>query len=195
MDKLGIKATIYDILGYIIPGLLMLIFVYIFMNNLDVKWIISLKTASYTTPFYVLIFILSYVSGHIVSSLSSFIFEGKISNYITKKYFKKDNSHHNDKTQLIFNKNFDDCNRQLIISHCQKNNPTLYETAFVFLTIYGLSRNISICFFVIDIYVIKKYGIISMESAVLVISTILLIRNYYRFKDYYNHKINSSLYL
>lgn len=195
MDKLGIKATIYDFLGYIVPGFLLLLIMYMWSKNLDVNWIASLNTASCTTSFYILIFILSYVTGQLVSSLSSFIFESRISMWIKNKFNKKDNSQHNEKCLALFGKEYDKCEKQILISYCQKNNPVLYETAFVFLTIYGLSRNLSTTFLFLDIYFIHRYGILSIESIVVVISTVFMIRNYYRFKDYFDAKINSSLYL
>lgn len=195
MDKLGIKASIYDILGYIIPGLLSIIFIYMFMFNKDINWILSLKSANYTIPFYVLVFILSYVAGQIISSLSSFVFESKLSKKILSKVCLNDYPELNSKTNLIFSKDYKNCERQDLNSYCQEKFPVIYDTAFVFLTIYGLSRNLSTSFLILDVYLIKKNGLISIESIIVIISTILLIRNYYRFKKYFELKINSALYL
>jgi hypothetical protein len=195
MDKLGIKASIYDILGYIIPGLIAIIFMYMLFFEKDINWLISLKKVEYTLPFYILIFVIAYISGHIISSLSSFIFEGKITRRIIKKFSKKDFSEHNLRIIELFGKDYKDCEPQNLISFCQEKHPQLYDTAFVFLTIYGLSRNISASFIIVEIYMIKEYGLFTMQSWVIVLSIILLIRNYYRFKEYFNKKINSALYV
>jgi hypothetical protein len=196
MDKIGIKATLYDIIGYVIPGFLFLLFIYIFKNNLDLKWLLSLKKVDISAPYIVVIFILTYVSGHIVSSFSSFIFEGYISKWITNKLFPKpQNSIYDIKTQSLFGKPFNDCDQRSIITYCQEKHPIVYETAFVFLTIYGLSRNVAATFIVLSSFSIYKYGICSIESLIIISSTILLIRNYYRFKVNFTKQINSSLLL
>jgi hypothetical protein len=195
MDKLGIKATIYDFLGYLIPGLLLLAITYTWIKNLDFNWLFSLNDISFSAQLYIMIFILAYICGHVVSSFSSFIFENRIAKWVESKINKKDYSQHNEKCLALFSKEYANCERQMIISYCQKNSPVIYETAFIFLTIYGLSRNISTTFLLLDLYFIHKYGFLSIESIVMLVSTLLLIRNYYRFKVYYEKKINSSLYL
>jgi hypothetical protein len=195
MDKLGIKTTIYDLLGYIIPGLLSLIFLYMFMYNKDIKWIFSLKLVEYSAPFYILMFILSYVAGQTISSASSFLFEGNFTKKLFGKWTLQDYSEHNLRTNELFKKDYKDCDKQILNSYCQQKFPKVYDTAFVFLTLYGLSRNISASLVIFDIYLIKTYGIISTESFVMIISTVFLIRNYYRFKKYFDLKINSALYL
>ena len=35
MDKLGIKATLYDFFGYLVPGLVLILYLYIFYRNID----------------------------------------------------------------------------------------------------------------------------------------------------------------
>jgi hypothetical protein len=195
MDKLGIKATIYDLLGYIVPGFLSLFIIYMWCKNLDINWITTLNTTTSTTPFYILIFILAYVTGQVVSSLSSFIFESRISKWISDKVYRKDNSQHNEKCLAIFGKEYDKCEKQILIAYCQKNSPVVYETAFIFLTIYGLSRNISIAILLLDLYFIQRYGVFSLECIIVTFSMILMIRNYFRFKNYFHERINSSLYL
>lgn len=195
MDNLGIKATIYDILGYIIPGVIALISTFMLLYEKDIEWLISLKAVKYSSPFYILFFILAYVSGQIISSFSSFIFEGKLTIKIFNKLFPKKSSEHDTRTTQIFNKNYNDCDKQIIISYCQEKFPKIYDTAFVFLTIYGLSRNISVSFLIIGLYVIKIYGFVSFENILIIGFIVLLVRNYLRFKKYFTKKINSALYL
>ena len=195
MDKLGIKATIYDILGYITPGLLLIIIVYMFIYNLDLSWIISLKFISFSTPFYILILIISYVSGHIISSLSSYIFENCLVKKLTNIFIKRDNKLLDEKCIVLVGKEYEKCDKQLITSYCQIKYPSIYDTSFAFLTFYGLSRNISIVFIILDMFVIDKYGFFTIQNIVVFLLLILLIRNYYRFKKYYNEKIDSSLFI
>jgi hypothetical protein len=195
MDKLGLKATIYDLFGYLIPGLLLIFLFYIWFNNLDFNFISCLNSITFSAPFYILTFIIAYVAGHIISSFSSFLFESKLSIYVINKFCKKDNSQYDEKCISLFGKKFEECERQLIISYCQKNNPIIYDTAFVFLTIYGFSRNLATLLLIFYIFIVQKIGILNIKSFVIFFSMILLIRNYYRFKNYYKRKINSSLYL
>ncbi len=195
MDKLGIKATIYDLLGYIIPGFLTLLFIYIFMFDKDLNWLLSLKTEKISTPFYALVFVLAYVAGQTISSMSSFLFEGIITKKIFKKYIVNDYSSHNTKTNMLFGKDYKDVDSQNLSSYCQEKFPKVYDTAFVFMTIYGLSRNVATSFLILTVYVINKFRFFSVECLITVLSMILLIRNYYRFKKYFELKINSALYL
>jgi hypothetical protein len=161
--------------------------------NKDPNWIFRLKTANYTTPFYILTFIMSYVAGQILSSFSSFIFEGKI----TKKIFFRNCIHNHSefdkKTIELFGKPFKDLNSQLLTTYCQENFPKSYDTAFVFMSIYGLSRNISMSFIILCIYIINHFGLLSFQCLITIVSIASLIRNYFRFKKYYETKINSVL--
>jgi hypothetical protein len=142
MDKFGIKATIYDLMGYFVPGFLTIIALYMYNNDfLDFEWILTLQTVNYSLAFYVILFISSYILGHIISSLTSFIFENEKIPWNPDEFCKK-LPDIDKKSNEIFGLNYKEVDKRILSSYCQTNFPDIYNTAFIFKSIYGFSRNL-----------------------------------------------------
>jgi hypothetical protein len=166
MDKFGITATIYDFLGYFIPGfalwglvlgawyhscptlplwakiqsLITSAFMQVQPKDLSINWF----------SFVFIIFVL-YVTGHIVSTLSSLVIEklaimklgwGKNAILVKGAISTEFYGTFTQKFEERFHFKFDDDEFRACIAFVQTNRPSVYTTAFVFLTFYGMARNI-----------------------------------------------------
>lgn len=211
MNNLGIKATIYDIIGYLVPGFLSIISIFMIIKGgvLDINAEINFKVfnpyiQNNSFLFYIVFFVLSYIAGHIIESISSIVYR-----FLTKYIFEKCLSVHyrgiNAKAQKKYKKDFTECEQNLI-SYCQVNYPIVYDTAFVFLTFYGLARNSSISLLIILFTLILRSCYLHCSSNlplnccllssvifILIISIVLLGGNSFRFRKYFELKIISVL--
>jgi hypothetical protein len=198
MDKLNIKATLYDIIGYIIPGLFFILGIVIISNSKSIsdqyKLILMQSTASPSVAFVMIALCVSYFLGIIISTLSSLIFESSTLINWLKKLSKVDNSIYDNSCKILFSKPYDDCDKRAIIAYCQINFPIIYDTAFVFLGIYGFARNMSLIILVFAIANIFVHGIaFYYETMLLLLTSILSFFTYIRFSIYFDRQVNSSL--
>ena len=138
MDKLGIKTTLYDFFGYLVPGLVLLLYLYIFYQNIDkeLNFLVILQnlTKYYKTIYGVLVVLVGYCLGHMVSSLSSFILE---KNIIDKMEFFKSKlalkelispdlyGLFEEKYRNYFNVNYNCKDMRILICYVEKNNPEI----------------------------------------------------------------------
>lgn len=207
MDKLGIKGTLYDLLGYIIPGLFFLFALWLMYVNKDagnlIDTIEKVKNEKLGWAFVGGVVVSSYVIGHVMAAIGSFLFENRFVKWIFSfgfpRWFYKVNEEKEGEVcegrfrELLGDKavfSFRD-----VIAYSQENTKNAYETAFVFLSIYGLCRNISVamlflltfhCTFVDD----------SWNTPFCVVFSIFLLamlHNYFRFRQYYIAQIYASL--
>lgn len=196
MDKLGIKATIYDIFGYAIPGCLLLISylgLTIDVNNFDLAKLIKIEI---NWPFAVAAFIVSYIVGHLLSSISSVVFENPLSKQMFSTVlgvmFKTEM--YDDACEKKLGKKYNECGERAVIVYCQNNHPVIYETAFVFLAIYGFSRNIAMTMIILlPLFIDRQFY--PVWNLVYIVSLVFMVWHYLRFKNYFSHQIASSLYL
>lgn len=196
MDKLGIKATIYDIFGYAIPGALLLISylgLTMDVNKLDLAQLIKIEL---NWPFAVTAFIASYIVGHLLSSVSSVVFENPLSKQIFSTVFGVmfKTEVYDDACEKKLGKKYNDCGERAVIVYCQNNHPVIYETAFVFLAIYGFSRNIAMVMIVLFPWFLEKQ-FPPVWNMIYIVALGFMVWHYIRFKNYYSHQIASSLYL
>ncbi|MDY4574719.1 MAG: hypothetical protein SPD90_06645 [Intestinibacter sp.] len=211
MDKLGIKATLYDFFGYLVPGLVLILYLYIFYRNIDKElnfWVILQNLTSYYKTIYALLVVLvGYCLGHIVSSASSFIMEKRIVEKI--KFFKSKldlkalissdlYSVFEEKYRNCFKVNYDCKDIRTLICYVEKNNHEIYSTAFVFLSIYGMARSLSIisfifailevgCFFYIKSKLVFMYALCGFGLGV------VFFYEYFRFKKYFLTEILNGI--
>jgi hypothetical protein len=199
MDKFGIKGTLYDLLAYILPGAILLIWV-IWMFQ---PYGVTLKMLIASKGIILIGFIcIAYISGQLISAIGAFALEGPTKRFIVWLLGKTplkivlisktelpiiDGLITNDKLQTSRN----------IIALVQSKYPSVYDTAFVFLSIYGLSRNIStVIFMCLFVYCFSSggHGNQLMVFSSLAVALIFLY-NYFRFKHYFNAQIQSGVYL
>lgn len=207
MDKLGIKGTLYDLLGYIIPGAFFIFALYImYTAKTDGKYINLLKDmmdAKSGFAFGCLAVICSYINGHILASIGSILFENRFVKWLfsmkAPRWLYRINEdvegekYRNQFEELVGDKavfTFRD-----VIAYSEENTKTAYDTAFVFLSIYGLSRNIAVAMLLlflshltfIDDTWDKTFYICYF------LALIALLHNYFRFRQYYIAQIYASL--
>lgn len=192
MDNLGIKTTVYDVLGYAVPGAILLIGLYVLSNELSNLDLSQLAMLEISGSFAVVAFIASYVAGHVLSSVSSFVFENKPITALVAKFFDLDPSKYDEGAFRVFGRSYAECGPRAAMVYCQSKYPAVYDTAFAFLAIYGLSRNVAAAMLILfPLYIQKSCDLISIS--VYFIAFCFMVRNYYRFRVYYFHQIASAL--
>jgi len=211
MNTSGIKISIYDFFSYFISGVMFIICIilsiYFTNNNLKIPFreILGDELLLIIPNWYLIIFVVitTYVFGIIISTLSSIIIE----NLIMKIPFLKNiNSMNNiiseklfilvcKKAKKDFDIDFSEKYLRLIITYIEKHSINAYNTALVFLTIYGMNRNLCIIFFPIGIITLI-INIIQQDNVlfafVLIGLSVLTFIGYIRFMKYFISQILSA---
>lgn len=207
MDKLGIKGTLYDLLGYIIPGAFFIFALYfMYIAKTDGNYIGLLKdmmNAKSSFAFGCIAVICSYINGHILASIGSILFENRfVEKLFTKKapmWLYKINK---DVEGVKYREQFKELvgdkavfSFQNVIAYSEENTKTAYDTAFVFLSIYGFSRNIAVAMLLLFFSHLTFIGDTWNETFYICffIALIALLHNYFRFRQYYIAQIYASL--
>lgn len=157
MERFGIKATLYDLFGYVLPGALSVAIVarawVIIFSSQECGNI--LRMAGKMNPYTLMGLLgLSYVMGHFVSALSSRIIEKglckwsdklasqtRLTTVLQPLYGKLEDSY-----RKHFETDLDDRSMGIITTVVEEEMPRAYSTAFVFLSIYGMARSLSLVF-------------------------------------------------
>lgn len=145
-------------------------------------------------PFGMVAFIVCYIFGHLLSSVSSFVFENELSNKLASFVFGFgfDASQYDEASEKKLGKKYGECGQRAIVVYCQSNHPAIYETAFTFLSIYGLSRNIAMAMLLVfPMFLDKQFP--PVWNLIYIAAFVFMVRHYLRFKDYFLHQIASSL--
>ncbi|NLD50569.1 MAG: hypothetical protein GX660_25795 [Clostridiaceae bacterium] len=195
MDKLGIKATFYDLLGYIIPGAFVIVGIWFTLTTLETHSFEAVTNVKLSWPSGVMLIIFSYIAGHIFASFSSLLFENKYSKSLFSKIYKIETSIYDTRTTELFGTTYLKTNDRILTSYCQTNYPIVYDTAFIFLSIYGLSRNIATGILVLMIIWFFKSTFILPVFLIFLITFFLMVHNYFRFRKYFILQIASALLL
>ncbi|HCO95457.1 MAG TPA: hypothetical protein DIU00_16160, partial [Phycisphaerales bacterium] len=150
--NLSIKTTIYDILGYLLPGLLFIscIFAFYMQTKEEVGIIDAFSGSLSGMNVYSCAALLGagYLVGHFISALSSLVLEKWMLNAL--KLFGKNlelrkilgNSAYNQllkKYKVVFEHeaNKDEKLFRNCLVYVESRQPSVYSTAFVFLSFYG----------------------------------------------------------
>lgn len=201
MKDIGIKLTFYDFLGYFIPGLLLIFVITLnkcFLDNFSFSnKDIKLMLDDLSINIMVIGVVLSYITGFMLNGLGSLVFE----NFIFKKFVffsKKVNPFEllprltidSFKTRFkdIYGKEFEEKDRQGIISYVSENKQQIYSRAFFFLVIYGFSRTIMTVFFLNIVFLCYFLFSTSWAWIEICISTLVFFIfafNYVKFRQYY----------
>jgi hypothetical protein len=149
--------------------------------------------------FYFGVSIMSYILGHIVSTLSLLLLEGKYSPF--RCLFSSDNHEFDSASRILFGKIYDECDRQVVV-YCQKNNPDAYDTAFWFLFTHEISRSIGFLFLSLSVLLVPMLMITheEMQPCCIILFALLLfaiacimLYNHRRFKRYYHQQLGAEL--
>jgi hypothetical protein len=193
MDKLGIRATLYDLVGYILPGLVLLSGLYfIFVQNARLQFN-ELFKCSISLQSSIILFIAAYIIGHIVATVGSIFFENRWFKTFIDRFYKFDTSIYDLKSKALFGYDYNSCGERTAIAFCQEKHPILYDVAFIFLSIYGFSRNIAVVLIILTTTAIIKIGINWAMLCISLLCIFILLHNYLRFKQYFAKQIASAL--
>ena len=211
MDKLGIKATLYDFFGYLVPGLVFLLYAYVFYQNIckELNFIVALQSlAKYNKAVYsILVVLIGYCLGHIISSVSSFVIEKSIFGnieFLKSKLELKEvvsldlyNSFQGE-YKRYFNVDYNSKDIRTLICYVEKKNSEIYSTAVVFLAIYGMARNLSIISFM---FAIAEIGYFIYFHNILIwiyilcglVFGLVFLYEYFRFRKYFLQQILNGI--
>ena len=207
MDKLGIKGTLYDILGYIMPGAFVLLGLFaMYENKKGLDLILWLQNHMDVHVGFVVgcgILLCSYIVGLILASIGSFLFENRLvkrlfSETCLRSLYGINEEKEGEAYKARFKELFGDdaiFSFRNVAAYSQEKTRTIYDTAFIFLSIYGLSRNISVALlvlFAIHCVVIGDSWAFSFYVAFFV-SLLAMLHNYFRFRKNYIAQIYASL--
>jgi hypothetical protein len=214
MEPFGIKTTIYDFFSYFIPGVICnncIIFAIYFSGynfSIPFKKIFGEETLSLLPNWFLILTLIfvTYIFGIIISNISSLLIEkgliGKIP--CLNKYLSFDNILSDNTYRLFHKKIEDDLNItfskndiRLIITNVENKAIYSYNTAFVFLTIYGTNRNLCCIFLVVGLISLIVNIIHHCSVAfpiILIILSATSLYGYIRFYRYYiSHLISAYL--
>lgn len=203
MDKFGIKGTLYDLLGYAIPGLTFILGLTIMILSMDCadKCILTERIANIKigVPMSLLILIAGYILGHVFASISSWLFERRGWNLSPKNRYEMDPEKIGERFRGYYDKIFGTGSKvefRNVIAYSEEKTKTVYDTAFVFLSIYGFSRNTSMALFFVLIanFIVLDYAAWNLWIiSGIILAIIALLHNYFRFREYYVKQIFASL--
>ncbi len=211
MNLIKSPFNIYDLLSYLSNGFILSIVIYFFYFNKEnlIKIIIGKLTLSVSI---ILLVLISYIIGHLISLSSSSLFEKLIIKYllgypsynfftdkpigfkIIKKIFglysyKSQYSIFvkkkiNSKFKRIFNLNFKDVdNFNLCFHFVKENSPATYNRLLTFISIYGFCRNLSMNLLIIAIILIFN-SYFTFGFIIIVLSYLFFLRYLKFFRQY-----------
>lgn len=147
----GITFSLYDVFSYVAPGFIFL-GVLVFRNILGFgSIVIRFYHELEFLPFLIVTIICCYLLGHLLSIISAATIENRICKklkWCDGKFSLETVLGHQLEEQLknkfkeITHADYmPKCNLRYIICYIQENSPSVYSTAFVFLTFYGMARS------------------------------------------------------
>ncbi len=205
MKDLGLKFTIYDFLGYFIPGLIAIVMIWINKNLLEGDPIsvhnLKLMLNELNLTFVGFIIILIYVIGFGISSIGSLVIERTLFKYIgfLKKKIDIESLLSSNTLQCvkncfktIYGKDYENSDRQGLVAYVAQKRIQVYGRAFFFLVLYGFCRSLCMLFCINLIFVFIKWSNIGHTWYILISSIIVIFLfafSYVRFKRLYELEI------
>lgn len=201
------KGTLYDFFGYFSPGMLLLITWLIAFSHgkgiVDLYPIVKKYIGSSTTTEIILVVFISYILGHAIASTSSFIIEKNvlcriksINDTLCIKSILPPELYtaFEVKFRNLFNTDFKEEMFRTVMCYVQTKHKAIYDTAFVFLSFYGMARNFTLIFgsaFLWEMYnrVVLKLTGTGWLIMLYFVLMILFGYEYYRFTKYYKDQI------
>lgn len=210
MGNFGFKTTIYDILGYMVPGCVALVIGYVIAscNPLTITMTQLIKQIQAMNIYqFISILIAAYILGHLISGFSAIIIENLILNRLkpfsrrlhlrsimsTTLYAKLI-----EKFKIEFNCPPEDKDIKAIACSVEENHETGYATALIFLSFYGMGRNLSFVFFMAFLFEIIRFIFITHTYPSFLLAYLLGCISafivYFRFKKHYlSHIVHTYL--
>jgi hypothetical protein len=201
---IGITFTLYDVFSYALPGFLTVCM--LFFHDF---WNVGSSIAQFymqtdLLPFMIIALIVSYLIGQILSVISSLIIEKGICS--KSKYYRDTWSFenilgdqlakeaHNKFKQIVNVDYLPKQNLRYIICYVQENFPNVYSTAFIFLTFYGMARNIVLVGMLeLIIQAVSMFNTYKPQKLLLffceLVIILILFNGYVKFRTYFTSQI------
>jgi len=204
--NMNIKTTIYDLLGYFIPGFVSIVLVILLILQLYPIENISeqVKTLSSLINIYyaILLVVFSYILGFLFSGLSNIYFDRLFPFLKRKLTLDKilDNDSFKivtDKFDKLFNTKLTDSNFLLLICYVESERPDNYSTALYYLSYYGMSRTLFFLFSLMSLVELSLLFFTNPVSTVLYLLlslflSLIFLFQFIRFVKYYKKQIAFS---
>jgi hypothetical protein len=199
MKDYGLKTTLYDFMVYLLQGGVILFVGYLCYlhskGNPDVMATLNevMKESNLSLKF--LFAFLSYLTGHLLSTLSCLLVEKLVFRKVTKLKSQMDCSNILSsslyeqlckKFKLVFDSNYEDDNFYACVCFNEFKRPQIYSTAFYFMVYYGMARNLSMTFFLAFLWETVNAIFVSGTDALPFLFTYIVVSfiftyEYYRF--------------
>jgi hypothetical protein len=206
MKSYNIQTTIYDIFGYLIPGIIILFFSNIIYCQVALGKLVYPRIINLNATIVILIIVGGYILGHALSVLSSLVIEPLITRRIqfTAIRLSLENilsenmtNFFNKKFNTIFGFDFHPMDFRAVICYVETHKPVVYTTAFVFLSFYGMCRTLAFTFSIIFLTELAVWLIFSQKYSLIValiclILSFLFYCGYFKFYRYFKVQISSG---
>ncbi len=206
MKSYNIQTTIYDIFGYLIPGIIILFFSNIIYCQVALGKLVYPRIINLNATIVILIIVGGYILGHALSGLSSLVVEPLITRQIkfTAIRLSLENilsenmtNYFNKKFNTIFGFDFHPTDFRAVICYVETHKPAVYATAFVFLSFYGMCRTLAFTFSIIFLAELAVWFIFSQRysltiALICLILSFLFYYGYFKFYRYFKAQIISG---
>lgn len=206
MKGLDIKTTIYDIFGYLLPGILLINVGYVsYLHSKGMFTLSEIKVIidSFNVQRIILLFLVAYCMGHAISSLSSLLVEKtivfkfnflssslKVNNFLSSGLL----NYFHSKFKQLFMTDFKDKDFRLLICFVESKQASIYSTAFVFLAFYGMARSLAFLFTIGFLWELFNVLFLFQKGSILFVILYFVLMaifyyQYYRFLRYFRKQI------
>ncbi len=204
-----LKFSMYDFMAYFLSGAVFTLAFFIARAhyagepvdpNAILVW---LKAINATTV--LLVILLLYVLGHVIATLSSFFIENLlVTRFLDKLHAdpahavsKNTAASFREKFKTVFGFEFENEDFRLVESYTQEYTPAGYSTAFVFLCVYGMARNLSFNFLLFTlcellISIVSRNAVPLSFAGIYLFIGIVLFVHFIRFNKHFLNQIISS---
>jgi hypothetical protein len=208
MEIKNLKASIYDIFGYFLPGLLVMFVLILLFLNYNVKYLFE-EIKRLSTTEIMLAIIIAYIIGHLIQSISNILeniflklpFLKYISGAPSYQYLSESNKFYSDEfKKLIINAakeifKSENLKEKELFNLCyslilQKGETYRIE---LFVSLYGFYRGLSYSCLISSILFFIYHNFIL--AIAFVIFTILFLQRYKRFKSYFEDYVYRDFYI
>ena len=208
MEIKNLKASIYDILGYFLPGLLFMFALILLSLNYNVEYLFE-EIKRLSTTEIMLAIIIAYIIGHLIQSISNILenifLKLPLLKYISGapsyQYFSESNKFYSDEfKKLIINAakeifKSENLKEKELFNLCyslilQKGETRRIE---LFVSLYGFYRGLSYSCLISSILFFIYHNFIL--AIAFVIFTILFLQRYKRFKSYFEDYVYRDFYI
>jgi hypothetical protein len=202
--NMEIKATIYDILGYLTIGIVGgLVWLLAYEHSVGCDWTCVRQVLTVPTTVEIMVLLIfAYLLGHAIASLGSLVLEKSMrklrlfERYYSLDKITSDRAHRalTDKFKEVFGFPFRPNDFRLCVCYAESAAPKVYQTAFVFLTFYGMARSLALVFVSYGIWevanagALRSWGLVLWATAGFAAATTFFY-HYLRFLKYFTQHI------